>query len=313
MFPYLMQGKNIVVVIDNVPHNIGESHLGYAKIKDAIRAQDWEAVRELVNPVKVVLNYGKGNVSVKGDTLFWKGEQMHNALSDRMITMLTEGFDIEPLVLFMENLQSNPSKRAVDELYGFLEKNSLPITADGHFLAYKKVRKDFRDIHSGTFDNSVGRVLTMERNKVDDNKDQTCSTGLHFCSREYLDHFGGKDDPIVIVKINPRDVVSIPVDYNNSKGRTCRYEVIGLLGVNAKDAFTAPVQENAVGNPAPVKFNLDNPGFVASAPAKRGSLVMSVDDAAQKLGINSSALRKRANRGVSVQWVHYGKTVRIAQ
>jgi hypothetical protein len=308
-----MQGKNIVVVIDNVPHNIGESHLGYAKIKDAIRAQDWEAVRELVNPVKVVLNYGKGNVSVKGDTLFWKGEQMHNALSDRMITMLTEGFDIEPLVLFMENLQSNPSKRAVDELYGFLEKNSLPITADGHFLAYKKVRKDFRDIHSGTFDNSVGRVLTMERNKVDDNKDQTCSTGLHFCSREYLDHFGGKDDPIVIVKINPRDVVSIPVDYNNSKGRTCRYEVIGLLGVNAEDAFTAPVQENAVGNPAPVKFNLDNPGFVASAPAKRGSLVMSVDDAAQKLGINSSALRKRANRGVSVQWVHYGKTVRIAQ
>ena len=30
----------------------------------------------------------------------------------------------------------------------------------------------------------------------------------------------------MIVKIDPADVVSIPVDYNNSKGRCCKYEVI---------------------------------------------------------------------------------------
>jgi hypothetical protein len=30
----------------------------------------------------------------------------------------------------------------------------------------------------------------------------------------------------MIVKINPRDVVAIPADYDNTKGRTCRYEVI---------------------------------------------------------------------------------------
>jgi len=30
----------------------------------------------------------------------------------------------------------------------------------------------------------------------------------------------------MIVKINPRDVVSIPTDYQDSKGRCCRYEVI---------------------------------------------------------------------------------------
>ena len=52
---------------------------------------------------------------------------------------------------------------------------------------------------------------------------------------------------MVILKINPRDVVSIPTDYNNTKGRTCRYEVVGEVGVNPEDAveFTAPVQENA--------------------------------------------------------------------
>jgi hypothetical protein len=49
----------------------------------------------------------------------------------------------------------------------------------------------------------------------------------------------------VILKINPRDVVSIPSDYNNSKGRACRYEIAGELGVDPDTAFTAAVQENA--------------------------------------------------------------------
>jgi hypothetical protein len=172
---------------------------------------------------------------------------MNNGLATRMIGMLQDEFPIEPMVNFMENLMTNPSKRAVTELYGFLEKNNLPITPDGHFLAYKKVRNDYLDIHSGTMDNSVGKIVEMERNEVDDNKDQTCSTGLHFCSQEYLPHFGGYESRVVIVKINPADVVSIPSDYNNAKGRACRYEVIGEVGSNPKDEveFDKPVQSNA--------------------------------------------------------------------
>jgi hypothetical protein len=134
----------------------------------------------------------------------------------------------------------------VNELYGFLEKNNLPITPDGHFLAYKKVRQNYLDVHSGTMDNSVGKVVEMERFKVDDKAENTCSSGLHFCSQSYLNHFGG--ERVVIVKINPKDVVSIPTDYDFSKGRACRYEVIGEVGASATDtdaAFTAPVQSNA--------------------------------------------------------------------
>ena len=147
------------------------------------------------------------------------------------------------MVNFMDNLYQNPSKRAVDELYGFLEKGNLPITPDGHFLAYKKVREDYKDCHSGTMDNSIGQVVEMERYNVDDNKDNTCSTGLHFCSKDYLNSFGGART--VIVKINPRDVVSIPSDYNQTKGRACRYEVVGEIDADKVDtAFTRPVQSN---------------------------------------------------------------------
>jgi hypothetical protein len=244
-FPYLIQGSNIVVVIGNKPHTISKTHITYQKVVDAIKAQDWETVRDVIEPKKVVLNYGQGNVSVQGETLFWKGKEMHNSLSKRMIQMLQDGFPIEPLVKFMENLMANPSHRAVNELYGFLEKNSLPITQEGYFLAYKKVRNDYMDIHSATFNNSVGMICEMERNTVDDNQNNTCSNGLHFCSQEYLPSFGGSDSRIMILKINPADVVSIPTDYNNSKGRTCRYEVIGELGVDPEEAFTAPVQEMA--------------------------------------------------------------------
>jgi hypothetical protein len=292
-FPFLIQGKNITIVIDNVPHTISESHVAYQKIKDAIRADDETAVRDLVNPKKVVLDFGQGNVSIKGDTLYWQGNEMHNALADRMISMLTEGFSVEPLVFFMENLQKNPSKRAVDELYGFLEHNTLPITPDGFFLAYKKVNKNFRDIHSNTFDNSVGQTVRMARNAVDDNKDVTCSQGLHFCSIEYLDHFGSSDDPIMILKISPEHVVSIPTDYNNSKGRCCEYTVVGQLATTADTAFTSTVQSNA--NGVPVDDTPEDEGGDWSYP-------MSVREAAYKLGITESAVRKRAYRGHSVMW-----------
>lgn len=244
-FPFLIQGNNLVVVIDNKPHTINKTHISYQKVVDAIKAGEWETVRDVIEPKKVVIEYGKGNVEVQGDKLFWKGKEFHNALSSRMISMLQEGLPVEPLVLFMENLMKNPSKRSVTELYGFLEKNNLPITSDGHFLAYKKVRKDFKDCHSGTMDNSVGKVVEMERNEVDDDQNRTCSTGLHFCSQNYLPHFGGSDSRTVIVKINPADVVSIPTDYDNSKGRACRYEVIGELGVHPDDAFKETVQDAA--------------------------------------------------------------------
>ncbi len=244
-YPFIIQGSNVTVVIDGKPHTIAKTHLTYNKVVDAIKANDWDAVKQIIDPVKVVLNYGKGNVSIQGSQMFWKGEAFAGVMATRMIAMLEEGFDISPMVHFMENLMKNPSKRSVDELYGFLEKNNLPLTPDGHFLAYKKVRQDFKDIHSGTMDNSPGTVVEMERNKVDDDKDRTCSTGLHFCGLSYLGHFGGSDSRVVIVKINPADVVSIPSDYNGAKGRACRYEVIGEMGVKAEDAFTRPVQATA--------------------------------------------------------------------
>ena len=271
MFPYLIQGSNVVVVIDNKSHTISKTHITYQRVVDAIKASDWDSVRTLIEPKQAIISYGNGNVTIDGDNFYWKGKDFHNSLSTRMITMLQEGFPIEPMALFMENLMLNPSYRSVQELYGFLEKNNLPITPDGHFLAYKKVRDNFMDCHSGTMDNSVGKVVEMERNLVDDDKDRTCSRGLHFCSEDYLNYFGGQR--IVIVKINPRDVVSIPSDYNDSKGRACRYEVVGEMTVDSSKAFTHSVQDMCNSDDFvetfddPIDSVFQSDGFVNSTPA----------------------------------------------
>jgi hypothetical protein len=272
-FPYIVQGSNITVVIGTTPHTVSKSHIAYNKLLTAIKAGDWETVQDIIEPKKAVINFGQGNIEIQGDQIFWKGREMHNALTKRMVAMIQEDFPVEPLVAFMENLMENPSKRAVNELYGFLEKNTLPITSDGCFLAYKKVRQDYFDVHSGTVLNkpaaymtdedtaalaeAVGKnnevtvavedgvtVVSMERNLVDDDQNRTCSTGLHFCSRDYLRSFGG--ERIVILKINPRDVVSIPNDYNDSKGRCARYEIVDEIDKDkADEAFAKTVQEAA--------------------------------------------------------------------
>jgi hypothetical protein len=272
-FPYIVQGSNITVVIGTTPHTISKSHIAYNKLLNAIKAGEWETVQDIIEPKKAVINFGQGNIEIQGDTIFWKGREMHNALTKRMVAMIQEDFPVEPLVAFMENLMQNPSKRAVNELYGFLEKNTLPITPDGCFLAYKKVRGDYLDCHSGTVLNkpavyltdedkaaiaeNAGKnnevtvevvdgvtVVSMERNLVDDDQNRTCSTGLHFCSKEYLRSFHG--DRTIILKINPRDVVSIPTDYNDSKGRACRYEIVDEIDKDKVDeAFAKSVQEAA--------------------------------------------------------------------
>ncbi len=272
-FPYIVQGSNITVVIGTTPHTVSKSHIAYNKLLNAIKTGDWETVQDIIEPKQVVLDFGQGNVSIQGDKIFWKGREMHNALTKRMVAMIQEDFPVDPLVAFMENLMENPSKRAVNELYGFLEKNTLPITSDGCFLAYKKVRQDYLDVHSGTVLNkpaaymtdedrealaeAAGKnnevtvevvddvtVVSMERNLVDDDQNRTCSTGLHFCSKDYLSVFGG--ERIVILKINPRDVVSIPNDYNDSKGRCARYEIVDEIDKDkADEAFAKSVQEAA--------------------------------------------------------------------
>ena len=67
----------------------------------------------------------------------------------------------------------------------------------------------------------------MDRDKVDPDSNQTCSTGLHAAAFEYADGmYQGGSGILVEVKINPENVVAVPTDYNEQKMRVCEYIVI---------------------------------------------------------------------------------------
>lgn len=251
MYPYIITGNSVVVVVNNKQHTLSKGNIGFDALVEAIKEGRWEEVPGLVSPVDVIRKFSDGLVDVVDGQVTFDGEPVDSSLSRRIGDMFEQGFDIQPLVNFMHNLYKNPSKRAVDELYGFLEAGNMPITEDGYFLAYKKVRDDYKDVYSGTFDNSVGQVVSMPRNKVDDNKENTCSVGLHFCSFDYLKNFGGTR--VMILKINPADAISIPVDYKLAKGRCCRYTVIGEVPQEElhQNVLTKTVVDTRWDKPAP--------------------------------------------------------------
>lgn len=244
-YPYILQGDNIILNVDSKVHTINPSHLNYKKILKAIKKQKWEKIPKLLEVVESIKSYANGAVTIEGNSLYFNGEQLNSYLSNKIIKMYKEGFDIDPLTAFLQNLNMNPSSTAVSELYQFLEKGNLPITPDGHFLAYKKVQNDYKDCYTGTIDNSVGQIVEMPRNQVDDNRFNHCSSGLHFCSLDYLNHFSGSR--IVVVKIHPKDVVSIPDDYDFTKGRCCRYEVVGEIECRPEDALKKSVMSYSDG------------------------------------------------------------------
>ena len=170
-------------------------------------------------------------VVITDETILIDGEEISSSLADQIRRHYEDDLPIEPLVKFVQKVRLNPSYRIRNQLWLFIEasQNSggFTLAEDGDILAYKKVRADYKDIHSGTFDNSVGKVVEMERKNVDDDPNNTCSSGLHFCAYSYLSSYGASgDDRVMLVKVNPADVVSIPTDYHNAKARCCRYEVV---------------------------------------------------------------------------------------
>lgn len=237
---FIVDTSGVTVFLNGKSSTVSKSHVNYEKIVEALRNKQYDQLESLMDVAKSINDFAHGQITVVNGEVYFNGEVLHNIMATRLVEMMRGGFDVKPLANFMVNLMSNPSRTAVDELYLFLESGKLPITEDGHFLAYKKVKSNFFDIYTGKFDHSPGKVLEMPRNKVDDKRDNTCSYGFHFCSISYLPQYSSSDNNrVVIVKINPRDVVSIPSDYNNAKGRTCRYEVVGEYTGDWKNGVTA--------------------------------------------------------------------------
>jgi len=223
---YVLQDGYVSGVAFGTPFELNSSHPTFGAMVRALKREQWMRVPKLISQAASLSGLRNGSVRVRGGVVYYKGRPVHTTLTKRILQLVEKRKSAAPLLKFMDNLYQNPSPDSVNELYDWLMRSNLPITDDGCFMAYKAVTGDYKDKHTGTIDNAVGQVAAMPRTDVDPVREHECSRGLHFCSLAYVRSFYSDGDKLLGVKINPRDVVSIPKDYNYSKGRTWRYEVV---------------------------------------------------------------------------------------
>ena len=237
----VLDGDNafITIIVDGgVQHTIRHGSLNFGKAVDLYVAQNWDDLINIISPENYIKKlYAKyEQIEVKNGNVYVNDVAMHTLDAQRIIECLVKGADVTHIFKFVIRLQNNPSRRAVQELYKFLEHKNLGISVNGNLIAYKAVRNNYTDKHTGSFDNSIGNVLEMSRNQVDDDKDNGCSYGFHAGSLKYATEFASDNDRVVLVEIDPADVVSIPTDCEFQKLRTCKYKVIS--------EFERPLEEH---------------------------------------------------------------------
>lgn len=247
--------SNIVVFVPGqAPLAAHSSHPYFERIVEGARNGDASVVdlfdlgRAAEQKFRTALSE---RVSIKDGTVYIDGDEADSSITRQIIRFIEAGVeDWIPLVAFIENVLGNPNEHSRNQLYAWLANRDFTITEDGMLLGYKGVAPDgqggFRSIHSGRalvngqevtgqIPNQVGDVIEMPRSEVQHDPSRGCHTGLHVGTFEYASSFA--QGALLLVAVNPRDVVSVPTDCDAQKMRTCRYEVVGV----APQDVTAPI------------------------------------------------------------------------
>lgn len=220
---YVILPNSLVVNFCGETHTIAKGCSRYNDIIKAIKENNLDLIPQLI---KVVNQFtGIPGLEIKDNNVYLDGKILEGIVADRILQFKQENLPFEPLIAFARKLRKNPSYNSRLMLYKFLEHNGHPITSDGNFVAYRGVTSDFKDVHTRTFDNRVGSVCSMPREEVDENPNNTCSSGLHVACYRYAKGFS---DTVVEVEVDPQDVVCVPTDYNGTKMRVCKFKVLNI-------------------------------------------------------------------------------------
>jgi hypothetical protein len=214
---------------------VAPDHPGYAKVQAALRSGNFDLALRQADVTAAVEDYATNpddptkGVKIVDGVFYYDNLPMKDAYTDKILEFCSQRKPVEFLILFFENLMQNTSRHSINQLPLFLENKNMPLTDDGCFYAWKAVNGDWRDYFSNTVDNSVGAKYggppRLLRRDVDDDYSKDCSHGYHIGSVEYVSGFHRHGGHIILVKVNPKDVISVP-EGECTKMRCSYYEVI---------------------------------------------------------------------------------------
>lgn len=244
MLNYIINTESIILFLNGKPIKVAKDAPAFAAIIKAFRLPEAEQEAAILDALeKRNANkdiFSKGFV-INGSEVTYEGEKMPYPLAQKIISLVKENLPVELFKPFWRELKKNPAYHVVNEIgfYDFLSYRELPMTQDGCFLAYKGIRQDGYSVmgnpatvvlqgkvdNGGHIYNGVGEKIEVLRRDVSDNRSVSChQKSLHLGSLDYALGWGPR---VVVVKVNPKDVVSVPNDCGCQKLRVCAYEVIG--------------------------------------------------------------------------------------
>ena len=254
MLSHIKDGQgHWTVTLNGQPHLFDPSHPHYASLMKCVHAGEADEFVNLLNTGFQVENWSHGDFAFAEGILLFEGEQVAKDPTNRIVECMQQGFPHEFMLNYLTNLYDNVSERAVQESYKWSSHKGLPITEDGMLVGYKGVRTyagetiqgkngeikegDLVDIYTGnSFRNNVGDTASMKRRQVCDDHTQGCDSGLHVGTYDYACNWAGNTGVVVLVKFNPKDIVSVPSDCNCEKMRVSSYEVISVAREQLEEA-----------------------------------------------------------------------------
>jgi hypothetical protein len=237
----------------STPVTVTGDHPHFAEILEA--AQDGADPTEIDGLADLSVAVGgklsplSERVSVYAGRVYFDGDAVESALTRQIVRCLDDGLsDWRPLVRFMENAAENPETHSRAMLFDWLSDRDFTITEDGCFIGYKGVVSSgggYVSLHSGPaivdgqpvngqVPNNPGSTVEIARSEVQFDPGVGCSTGLHVGTYEYAQSYAR--GAMLKVKVNPRDVVSVPTDCNAEKLRTCRYVILETIDGEVSEA-----------------------------------------------------------------------------
>ena len=241
------------VTLNGQPHLFDPSHPHYSALVESVHTEDADEFIKLLNTGFIVEDWSDGDFEFRDGHLYFEGEQVAKDPTNRIVECLQQGFPHRFMMNYLTNLYDNVSERAVQESYKWSSHKGLPITEDGMMVGYKGVKTysgetiqakngeikegDLVDIYTGnSFRNNVGDTASMKRRQVCDDHTQGCDTGLHVGTYDYACDWAGSTGVVVLVKFNPKDIVSVPSDCECQKMRVSSYEVISVAREQLEEA-----------------------------------------------------------------------------
>lgn len=223
--PHIVTADGLTMFYHGESLSVTASHPKWKDILEALRARDYDTVVRLTHLPTAFKpwEHADPEFQVRDGALYLGERALPSEMSEKALRMLESGQDPLPLFRCLRKLLRNPSATCQRAALVFFTKIGATIHEDGDFIAFKGVRHDYMDCHSGTISNRVGdHPKRLERWEVDDNSKVLCSRGYHVGDQVYARGFGQRT---MVAKFSPEDVVSIP-DECREKCRVTYYEII---------------------------------------------------------------------------------------